>query len=229
MHIHAGLANVSTHTECLGSWLAQTIRTLHWSTTGQKFALLPEVEAPSKQGSSVSFFPHLDDGKLIPAALIEAMAKEHGLAVRTGCFCNPGTGAHLLGLYHGKNLITGSEAIHALEEAKLKTGAAMSVCLSVFLSVCLRVEIVSSCMHTYMHTYLHTYTHTHMHTHVHTYIHTYIHTGLVRASVGFPTTFEDVYIFVNFLRSQILARPKEIRAATDQWLEKVSSSCDLHG
>jgi hypothetical protein len=140
------MSNVCLHTESLGSWLAQTIRNMHWTNTGQKFALLPEVEAPSKQGSSVSFLPHLDDGKLIPAALIETMAKEHGLAVRTGCFCNPGTGAHLIGMYSGRNLVVGKEAIGALEEAKLKTGVCVCVCMHMY--VCMMYTyILSWCEH----------------------------------------------------------------------------------
>ena len=38
--------------------------------------------------------PLLDDGSVIPAGIIEEMANKRGIAVRTGCFCNPGKQSH---------------------------------------------------------------------------------------------------------------------------------------
>ena len=38
------------------------------------------------------------DGRIVPYEAVEAAARDLGIAIRGGCFCNPGAAAHALGL-----------------------------------------------------------------------------------------------------------------------------------
>jgi selenocysteine lyase/cysteine desulfurase len=97
-----GKANVQMHASAIGCWLHGQIRALRWPDSGKPFAFLPAVHEPSKQATSVSFLPLLDDGRLLPSIILERLAMADGIAIRTGCFCNPGSGYHMAEMYTGE-------------------------------------------------------------------------------------------------------------------------------
>ena len=82
-----GKENIQVHAVALGCWLHEQIRSLRWSGTDKPFAFLPAVEEPSKQATSVSFLPLLEDGTFLPAAVLEKLAMTEGIAIRTGEEC----------------------------------------------------------------------------------------------------------------------------------------------
>jgi selenocysteine lyase/cysteine desulfurase len=52
----------------------------------------------SSHGGIVAFNVLRDDGRLVPYQEVEAAARERGIAIRGGCFCNPGAAEHALGI-----------------------------------------------------------------------------------------------------------------------------------
>lgn len=54
-----------------------------------------------ERGATVAFNLLRADGSWVPYALFEAYAQRLGIAVRGGCYCNPGAGEKAFGLAHG--------------------------------------------------------------------------------------------------------------------------------
>jgi selenocysteine lyase/cysteine desulfurase len=52
----------------------------------------------SSRGGIVAFNVFRDEGRLVPFQEVEAAARERGIAIRGGCFCNPGAAEHALGI-----------------------------------------------------------------------------------------------------------------------------------
>jgi len=52
----------------------------------------------SSRGGIIAFNVLRDDGRLVPFQEVEAAARERGIAIRGGCFCNPGAAEHALGI-----------------------------------------------------------------------------------------------------------------------------------
>mmetsp|Transcript_12788 Transcript_12788/g.51328 ORF Transcript_12788/g.51328 Transcript_12788/m.51328 type:complete len:626 (-) Transcript_12788:69-1946(-) len=93
-----GIDRITAHTSCLIRWIGQELRELYWNEDkyGRTKALIkfPELKSDTGciQGSSLAFAMYTEENKLIPHQLIGNLARERGIAIRTGCFCNPGTG-----------------------------------------------------------------------------------------------------------------------------------------
>ena len=52
----------------------------------------------SSRGGIVAFNVFRDEGRLVPFQEVEAAARERGIAIRGGCFCNPGAAEQALGI-----------------------------------------------------------------------------------------------------------------------------------
>ena len=50
------------------------------------------------RGATVAFMVHEPDGRAIDGQLIESLANERGISLRSGCFCNPGAAEAALGI-----------------------------------------------------------------------------------------------------------------------------------
>ncbi|KAJ8909062.1 hypothetical protein NDN08_005759 [Rhodosorus marinus] len=93
-----GIDRIRVHTSCLIRWIGGELRELYWDEDrhGRTKPLLkfPELKSDTGciQGSSLAFAMYTKENKLIPHQLIGNLARERGIAIRTGCFCNPGTG-----------------------------------------------------------------------------------------------------------------------------------------
>ena len=156
-----GIHNIRNHTSSLAAWMVSSLRTMKWSN-GRRFCFIPEAAEYDEQGSTVSMLVLSPSGMAVPHRLVEKKATSANFAVRTGIFCNPGTGTLVAGWHNATSL----RAYHAF-------GAE------------------------------------------------YKAMGLLRVSVGVPTTFEDCYRFISFLRTEILAMPDKFEDEVQQAVSKV--------
>lgn len=51
----------------------------------------------------------------------------------------------------------------------------------------------------------------------------YASKGLVRVSVGIPTTFEDVYQLLHFLKTEILAKPEQFEEEVEHFMDTLET------
>eukprot|EP00961_Rhodomonas_salina_P302129 3940734-Rhodomonas_salina.1 len=161
-----GVNNIRVHTSSLIQWIAAELKELRWDN-GAPFCFIPEAES-GDQGSSVSMLVLSRNGKIVPHKVMEAKTAAANFAVRTGCFCNPGTGFLMLNwadqnLAH-ENKVDGNKTVH---------------------------------------NFIHDF---------HAFGEEYGAKGLVRVSVGIPTTFADAFQLLHWIQTEILAKPQEFEA-----------------
>eukprot|EP00961_Rhodomonas_salina_P079044 1062797-Rhodomonas_salina.2 len=167
-----GMHNIRLHTSTLIKWISSELKALRWKN-GAPFCLIPEVES-GEQGLSCSVLVLSRNGKIVPHKVMEAKTAAAGFAVRTGCFCNPGTGFLMLGKVDQK--------------------------------------LVSEDM------LVRNFKHDHK-----AFEFEYASKGLVRVSVGIPTTFADVYRLLCFLQTEVLAKPAQFEAEVHQFFETMET------
>lgn len=91
-----GMENIHTHVINLSMDLIKGLKSLKHENGNQ----LIEIYGPTKKemiGSAVSFNVLTPRGKVIDSRLIGKITKENNISVRTGCFCNPGSGELFFG------------------------------------------------------------------------------------------------------------------------------------
>ena len=91
-HLEAvGIDTVSRRVAALGSWLLEQLGALRHSGG----APATRVYGPptwDRRGGTISFnFLH-PDGRIVDERFVDLVAAEHGMSLRTGCFCNSGAG-----------------------------------------------------------------------------------------------------------------------------------------
>ena len=155
-----GIENIRNHTSSLAAWVESSLRSMRWSN-GQHFCFIPEVSEDDDRGSSVSLLVLTPSGRAVPHRILESKATLANFAIRTGVFCNPGSGT-LFSQWHRATSLRDFQA-HAAEYRAM---------------------------------------------------------GLMRISVGIPTTFEDCYRFITFLKAEILFRPLEFEDEVQQAIAK---------
>lgn len=92
MH-HIGVENIHTRVMCLTDWLLSQLLSLHHS--GQPDRKLVKVygsQTAQNRGGTVTFNLFDEKGSWIPHKLVEQKACAQNIALRSGCFCNPGAG-----------------------------------------------------------------------------------------------------------------------------------------
>jgi selenocysteine lyase/cysteine desulfurase len=86
-----GIDTIAQRVERLGSWLLETMKRLEHSDGSPAI----RVYGPStwdRRGGTIAFnFLH-PDGRVVDERLVDLVAAEHDISLRTGCFCNPGAG-----------------------------------------------------------------------------------------------------------------------------------------
>ena len=106
-----GIETIHERVTCLGSWLLEQLQALRHSDG----APAVEVYGPrtwTGRGATVSFnFLH-PSGRWIDERFVDQVAERHNVSVRTGCFCNPGSGE--LAFSIGKDTLIGGEFDQAL-------------------------------------------------------------------------------------------------------------------
>ncbi|MEO8277513.1 MAG: aminotransferase class V-fold PLP-dependent enzyme [Thermoanaerobaculia bacterium] len=96
----AGLEHIGSHLRALTAELLQALAGLRHSSG----AALVEIHGPRDpddlvdRGGTVAFNLLTAEGRRVPYPLVEERAREYGVALRGGCFCNPGAAEVALGL-----------------------------------------------------------------------------------------------------------------------------------
>ena len=86
-----GIDTISQRVESLGSYLLEAMQRLEHSD-GSPMIRIYGPTTWDRRGGTIAFnFLH-PDGRVVDERLVDRIAAEHGISLRTGCFCNPGAG-----------------------------------------------------------------------------------------------------------------------------------------
>ena len=92
-----GIEKIQTRVRCLTGWLLRHLVALRHST-GMPLAKLYGPTGMEDRGGAVTANFYNKQGQPIDHRLVEELANEHRISLRTGCFCNPGAGELALGI-----------------------------------------------------------------------------------------------------------------------------------
>lgn len=86
-----GIDTIARRVEGLGTWLLEALQRLRHSDGSPAVRVYGPTEW-HRRGGTISFnFLH-PDGRVVDERFVDIVAAEHGISVRTGCFCNSGAG-----------------------------------------------------------------------------------------------------------------------------------------
>ncbi len=86
-----GIERVHEHVQALAAELLETLTELHHSN-GEPVAIVYGPHGIERRGATVAFnFLH-PDGRVVDERYVDRLAGRDLISLRTGCFCNPGTG-----------------------------------------------------------------------------------------------------------------------------------------
>jgi molybdenum cofactor sulfurtransferase len=129
-HIAAiGIDTIHTRVMCLAGWLLTALSELRHGNGTPMVRFYGPVETQMR-GATVTMNFADPTGGLIDSGLVERHANAAGIALRSGCHCNPGAGEIALGLsaaemaapFRHKDQLTYEEFLHVIDGKK--TGAA---------------------------------------------------------------------------------------------------------
>jgi selenocysteine lyase/cysteine desulfurase len=87
----AGLERIATRVHCLTGWLLQELLALKHAN-GRSLVRIYGPATTAMRGGVVTMNFYDPDGHLLDYRRIEELAGARRISLRTGCFCNPGTG-----------------------------------------------------------------------------------------------------------------------------------------
>ena len=87
----AGLDAIHTRVQCLTGWLLQELLALRHAN-GRHMCRIYGPADTVDRGGTITFNLYDPEGHLLDYRRIEELATERRISLRTGCFCNPGTG-----------------------------------------------------------------------------------------------------------------------------------------
>jgi molybdenum cofactor sulfurtransferase len=85
-----GIDTIHSRVRCLTDWLLDELAALRHANGGP----MVQIHGPKtthRRGGTIAFDFLRPDGRLVDVRLVESRAAEHGVSLRTGCFCNPGS------------------------------------------------------------------------------------------------------------------------------------------
>ncbi len=92
-----GLDGIHERVRCLTGWILSQVQELHHEN-GRALARIRGPQTLEERGGTVSLSFFDPSGDPVPGELVERLAGEAGISLRTGCFCNPGAGETAFGL-----------------------------------------------------------------------------------------------------------------------------------
>jgi molybdenum cofactor sulfurtransferase len=92
-----GMSVIHERVRCLSGWLLDRLATLRHANARSLVRVYGPLSA-ERRGGTIAFNLADAAGAIIDHQLVETKAGEAGIALRTGCFCNPGAGEVALGL-----------------------------------------------------------------------------------------------------------------------------------
>jgi selenocysteine lyase/cysteine desulfurase len=127
-----GIDTIHERVTCLGSWLLAQLQALRHSN-GKPAVEIYGPRTWDRRGGTIAFnFLH-PSGRWVDERYVDVVAEQHNVSVRTGCFCNPGSGE--LAFSIGKDTLIGGEFDAAMivddyiRAMGLPTGGAVRVSL----------------------------------------------------------------------------------------------------
>ena len=87
----AGFELIHTRVRCLTGWLLEELLSLQHAN-GRHMCRIYGPATTADRGGTITFNLYDPDGHLLDYRRIEELATERRISLRTGCFCNPGTG-----------------------------------------------------------------------------------------------------------------------------------------
>ena len=92
-----GIDKIHERVRCLTGWLLDELLALK-QTNGKPLVRLYGPPNTERRGGIVTFNIYGADGRAVDHRVVERLANEASISLRTGCFCNPGGGEIALGL-----------------------------------------------------------------------------------------------------------------------------------
>lgn len=92
-----GIETIHTRVMCLTDWLLHHMQSLK-HTNGQPLIELYGPKTAQNRGATIAFNFLDPDGKIIDERIVGREAKKRNISLRTGCFCNPGSGETVFNL-----------------------------------------------------------------------------------------------------------------------------------
>ena len=86
-----GIDTISQRVESLGTWLLGALQRLEHSDGSPAIRVYGPATWDRRGGTIAFNFLH-PDGRVVDERLVDRVAAAHNISLRTGCFCNPGTG-----------------------------------------------------------------------------------------------------------------------------------------
>jgi selenocysteine lyase/cysteine desulfurase len=131
---HVGIETVHARVTALAGWLLTALDSLRHSD-GSPAAVIYGPRSSERRGATIAFnFLH-PDGRIVDERYVDRVAGDHGISLRTGCFCNPGAGEiaftisreTLLGGEFGEGMVVEDY----VREIGLSSGGAIRVSLGI--------------------------------------------------------------------------------------------------
>ena len=99
--LFTSMARISSHTAFLASYLYDNLQHLRHANGSSLLRVYTDDASsygnPILQGATIAFNVYTSEGKLIPCQVIEKLADNEGIYIRSGSLCNPGGIATYLG------------------------------------------------------------------------------------------------------------------------------------
>jgi selenocysteine lyase/cysteine desulfurase len=92
-----GIENIKERVRCLTGWLLDELLALRHRNGNAMVRIYGPVTTHAR-GATVTMNFYDPDGHLLDYRRVEELANEENISLRTGCFCNPGTGEIAEGL-----------------------------------------------------------------------------------------------------------------------------------
>ena len=86
-----GIDTIAQRVESLGGWLLEAMQRLEHSDGSPALRVYGPATWDRRGGTIAFNFLH-PDGRVVDERLVDRVAAEHNISLRTGCFCNPGAG-----------------------------------------------------------------------------------------------------------------------------------------
>ena len=84
-----GIDTIHTRVACLTDWLLDELAALRYRN-GRPVVQIHGPQTMHRRGGTVAFNFLRPDGSLVDVRVVDSRAADHGVSLRTGCFCNPG-------------------------------------------------------------------------------------------------------------------------------------------
>jgi selenocysteine lyase/cysteine desulfurase len=91
-----GMENIQKHVAKLTAYMLDRLRSLRRSDGGD-LVVVYGPQAHENRGGTIAFNVLRNDGTVIPFSQVEDRARETGVSLRGGCFCNPGAAEKAFG------------------------------------------------------------------------------------------------------------------------------------